>query len=105
MLNKLKACIIKKLGGYTADEYKKAQSETTIMNRINTVYLSNRDIKTLRFCTTLPDYVERKNFDIRKYALGNMVDEIADSGALKVTEYPNPRLCGTDFYVTLKIVV
>lgn len=105
MLNKIKTWIIKKLGGYTLEEYKKAQMEVSIMNKINTVYLSNRDIKTIKFCTSLPDYVERKNFDIRKYAVGNMIDEIADSGALHVTEYPNPRLCSTDFYVTLKIVV
>ena len=105
MWNKIKTWIIKKLGGYTPDEYKKAQNEVSVTNKINTMYITNRDIKTFRFYTTLPDCVERKNFDIRKYALGNMVDEIVESGALHVTTYPNPRLCGTDFYVTLKIVV
>lgn len=105
MFNRIKTWIIKKLGGYTAAEYNRAWNESIITNKIDTVFVANREIKTLKYVTSFPYYMERQNFDIKKYALAGMVDKIIESGALHVTEFQNPRLCCTDVEVTLKIVV
>lgn len=105
MLNKIKTWIIKKLGGYTPTEYNGLKNEISITNTINNRFVTHREIKTLRFSSSLPEYVERRDFDVRKYAFANMVDKIIESGALHVSEFPNPRLCCIDYEVTLKIVV
>lgn len=105
MVEKIKIWIIKKLGGFTPTEYNGLKNEISITNTINNRFVSHREIKTLRFSSSLPEYMEYHNFDVRKYALANMVDKIIESGALHVSEIPNPRLCCTDYEVTLKIVV
>lgn len=105
MLKKIKNWIIKKLGGYTSTEYAHVQNEVIITDKIHEVAVSNREIKTIKYVTSFPYYMERINFDVKKYALAGMVDKIIESGALHVTEFQNPRLCCTDVVVVLKIVV
>ena len=111
MLNKIKTWIIKKLGGFTSlefnhvnNELNKVKNDLYITNRLNTIKFENVPIITLKEHVQVPFYAQDYAFDARKHVIQRMSDTIIESGALHVTEFPNPKECCMDMEFILKLV-